>query len=159
MALVNFLKDFYTKIIRLGDGLQSLFLLATRLTWGLLFYFTGSGKLADIKPVIGFFQSLHIPFPDFSAHLVGWTEMICGACLIVGFATRLVCIPLLLVILTALLTAEYDAVRTIASDLSPFLRSSPFSFLYALLVIFIFGPGKISLDYILEQLIGSGRGK
>lgn len=159
MALVNFLKGFYSTLIRIGNALQPLFLLATRLIWGLLFYFTGAKKLDDINVVTGFFQNLNIPFPEFSAYLVGWTEMVCGICLVLGFASRLVSIPLAIIMLVAFLTAHFEEVRKITTNFAPILQASPFTYIYALLAIFVFGPGKISIDYLLEQLIGSGRGK
>lgn len=159
MALINFLKSFYTGIVKIGDALQSFFLLATRLAWGLLFYFAGSPKLADIKSTASAFQNLHIPFPEFSAHLVGLTETIGGICLILGFASRLVSIPLMITMLGAYLTAHFADVQALSTDPSKFLQAGPFTYFYALLVIFIFGPGKLSIDYVLEQLIGSGGGR
>ncbi len=159
MAGINFLKNFYNGIVNLGDSLQSLFLLATRLAWGLLFYFAGSKKLADISQTTGYFENLHIPFPEFTSHLVAWTETIGGICLILGFASRLVSIPLLITMLGAYLTAHFADLSALIKSPSTFLQAGPFTYLYALLVIFVFGPGKISMDYILEQLIGSGSGR
>lgn len=157
MSVINFFKSFYISLVNFGDSLQSLFLLATRVVWGLLFYIAGTAKLADIPSAVNNFRNLHVPFPEFSAPFVGWVELIGGICLIIGFASRKVSIPLLCVIFGAFLTLHYPELVEVTSKPATFLQSAPFTYLFALFLIFIFGPGKISVDYVLEQLIGSGR--
>ncbi len=153
MKIIGSLKKNYNSLIHFSTSLQDFLLLAIRLFWGFLFFQTGFGKLQNINSVGDFFYSLGIPFPEVSAHLVAWVETIGGACLILGFASRLISIPLILTMLVALLVAHYDS--TIFKDPSILLKQSPFTFLLASLIIFVFGPGKISLDYFFERLLSS----
>jgi putative oxidoreductase len=137
------IKKIYLSVSSFGNLLQSPLLLAIRLFWGGSFVVTGLGKL---EMVANFFQSLGIPFPFFSATLTALIEMSCGACLLLGFASRFVTIPLILTMITAILTSEQVALRHILSDPQTIIHTDPFSFLFASLIIFVFGPGSVSID-------------
>ena len=141
--------QFYSKVSVFGNCLQSPLLLIIRLFWGGSFFITGIGKFAHIGKVTQFFQMLGIPFPAFSAFLTGLIELVGGACLFLGVASRLITIPLIFTMITALATAENEAVRRIFLDPQNFIHREPFSFLFASLLVFVFGPGAISLDYWL----------
>jgi putative oxidoreductase len=53
----------------------------------------------------------------------------------------------------AYITTEKDALQALATgDLDPFLSAAPFLFLFASVVVLIFGPGRISLDHLLAKL-------
>jgi hypothetical protein len=52
------------------------------------------------------FMRIGFPVPDFTAHLVGTFEIICGFLVLVGLVTKLASIPLLIVILTAIATTK-----------------------------------------------------
>ena len=143
-------KFFYQTLIRAGEIFQNLFLLAVRLIWGWQFFITGKGKLADIPAIAEFFKSLHIPFPEANAYLVGSVEMIGGALLFIGLFARLISLPLICTMSVAFLTADIEATSHFFSDPTNFFMKSPFSFLMAVLIIFSFGPGKISLDYLFK---------
>ncbi len=134
---------FAHKLHRIGEFLQPFFLLAIRLYFGYLLFIGGSGKIADIAGTTAFFEKLHIAYPNILSYVVGYTEMIGGACLIAGFLSRLVSIPLIIVMLTAIFTAHHAEV---------FHNSPPFPFLFACLVIFTFGAGQISIDYFINRI-------
>lgn len=153
MKFISSLKKNYSSLIQSSSATQDFLLLAIRLLWGYLFFQAGFGKLQNIHSVSDFFYSLKIPFPEFSAHLVAWTETIGGACLILGFASRLISVPLIITMLVALFVAHFDS--NFFHDPSILLKQSPFTFLLASLIIFAFGPGKISLDYFFERLLSS----
>ena len=146
-----YLKRFYTALVTIGNSLQSLFLLAIRLFWGWTFFHAGLGKLINIDSVIGFFQSINIPLPAFSAYSAAMVECFGGALLFLGLASRLVAIPLMFTMIVAFLTAYPDAVRMIFTNPQNLIMKDPFSFFLVSLIVFIFGPGKISLDYWLEK--------
>ncbi len=135
-----------SKITAIGNDLQSPLLLAIRLFWGGSFFITGIGKFAHLENVISFFRSLHIPFAPFSAILTATVETVGGALLLLGLFSRLASIPLIFTMIVAFLTAESAAVRKVFSDPQNFIHREPFSFLFASLLIFVFGPGAISLD-------------
>ena len=141
----------YHYLIRAGCALQSLFLLGTRLYWGWQFHNTGWGKLTHLEKTTGFFQSLHIPFPEFNAILAGSTECFGGLLLFFGLGSRLVSIPLIFTMIVAYATSEQTALQSIFSDPDKFVSADPFEFLFASLIVLIFGPGKFSLDYLIGK--------
>ena len=127
---------------RIGEFLQSFLLLALRLYFGYLLFQTGSGKIADIAKTTAFFESLHIPVANLASYLVGYTEMIGGLCLMAGFLSRWITIPLIIVLTTAMLTAHKGQVVH---------EAGPFPFLLTCLVVFCFGAGYFSLDWLIGR--------
>lgn len=149
MSLLN----CYEWIVKVGDSLQSLFLLAVRLFWGYRFFESGKGKLTHISTTAEYLQSLHIPFPELNAYISGGIECFGGLLLIIGLFSRLACIPLIISMSVAYLTADIEAVKNIYQDPINFIQRAPFTFLLAALIIFIFGPGKIALDYVFKRWV------
>jgi len=142
-------------LIRVASSLQSPFLLIVRLYWGWSFFQTGKGKLSDLSQPSEFFASLHIPFPAFNAALVATTECVGGLLLLVGLASRLISLPLTFLLCIAYLTADNEALRSIFSDPDKFLSATPFQFLFAVLLVLIFGPGAFSVDHLLKKKFGA----
>ena len=144
------LASSYSKLDRLlasiGGFLQSPLLLVIRFYWGLSFCQTGWGKLTDIANKTRFFESLHIPFPKLNVILAGSTECFGGALLLVGLFSRVVSVPLMFTMLVAYITADNEALHAIIKDTDKFTGAAPFLFLFAALIVFVFGPGKLSLD-------------
>ncbi|HSI13924.1 MAG TPA: DoxX family protein [Chthoniobacter sp.] len=153
--LVARARNAYGLLIRSASCLQSPFLLIVRLYWGWQFFQTGKGKLSDLSQPTEFFASLHIPFPAFNAALVGATECFGGLLLLVGLASRLISIPLTILLCVAYLTADSEALRSIFSDPDKFLSATPFQFLFATLIVLIFGPGAFSIDYLIGKKLGA----
>jgi putative oxidoreductase len=133
--------------------LQSLLLLVIRLYWGWAFFLTGKGKLMDLERVTGFFQSLGIPLPHAQALLAGATECFGGLLLLAGFCSRLISIPLTILLTVAYLTADLDKVKMIFSDPDKFLAADEFLFLFVVLLVFAFGPGKFSIDWLIKRRV------
>ncbi|MGA2751478.1 MAG: DoxX family protein, partial [Verrucomicrobiota bacterium] len=144
----------YESLIAAAGWLQSPLLLALRLYWGWQFFVTGKAKLMHVSKFAAFFQSIHIPFPNFNVCLAGGTECVGGLLLLLGLGARLVSIPLLVVLIVAYLTAELDAVKAIFSDPDKFVTATPFLFMLACLVVLAFGPGVFSIDWLLAKTIG-----
>jgi putative oxidoreductase len=135
----------------LAAVLRPLFLLIIRLYWGWQFFQTGKGKLMNLEKVTNFFTSLHIPMPKANAILVGSTEMVFGLLLLVGIGGRVVPLPLIGLLVVAYLTSEQEALHDFFSHPDKFLTADPFLFLFAAVIIFIFGPGRLSLDALLAK--------
>src|ERR1700755_1231203 len=106
----------YEMLIRVGNNLQSPFLLAVRLYWGWQFAQTGWGKLGDIGKVTNFFTSLGIPAPALNAWFVSGLEFAGGILLILGLGSRLVALPLAIDMVVAYITADREALGKIFSD-------------------------------------------
>lgn len=141
----------YKLLIKAACSLQSPFLLAVRLYWGWQFFQTGWGKLQDISKPIEFFTQLGIPFPTFNAYFVSCTECLGGILLFLGLASRLISVPLVIDMSVAYITADREALKSIFSDPSKFYAADPYTFWFAALIILIFGPGKISIDYLIAR--------
>jgi putative oxidoreductase len=138
-------------------ALESLVLLIIRLYWGWQFFLTGRGKLLDLEKPTQFFQSLGIPFPHQQAILVGVTECVGGLLLLFGLAARLISVPQMIMLTVAYLTADIDRFKMIFSDPDKFLAADEFLFLFAAVLVFVFGPGRFSLDWILTRKLASRR--
>jgi len=132
---------------------QSIFLLLIRLYWGWGFFQTGKGKLSNIAQPTQFFQSLGIPFPHAQAILVGTTECIGGLLLLLGLLSRLASIPLTILLIVAYLTADIALVKNILGDPDKFLTADEFLFLFVVLLVLLFGPGKFSIDWLLNRKV------
>jgi putative oxidoreductase len=133
--------------------LQSLFLLLIRLYWGWGFFLTGKGKLMDLERPTAYFQSLGIPLPHAQAILAGATECFGGLLLLAGFCSRLISIPLTILLTVAYLTADLDKVKTIFSDPDKFLTADEFLFLFVVVLVLAFGPGKFSVDWVIKHKV------
>ncbi len=126
--------------------LQSPFLLAVRLYWGWQFTQTGWGKLHHLARITEFFRSLGIPAAAFNAHFVSGLEFVGGLLLIAGLASRLTGFLLAANMFVAYWTADHEALLSVFSDPGKFYGADPYTFLFASLLVLIFGAGFFSLD-------------
>jgi putative oxidoreductase len=141
----------YAWLVRAASHCQSVVLLLIRLYWGYQFCITGWGKLNNLQGTADFFSGLGIPFPTFNAALAGGTECFGGALLLIGLASRLVALPLIFTMIVAYATDGREVLLGIFQDSDAFVTATPFLFLLASVIILVFGPGKISLDYLIER--------
>jgi putative oxidoreductase len=132
-----------------GNAFQPVLLLILRLWWGWSFCITGLGKLKNLNGIAEYFASLNIPAPKLNALMAGSTECFGGALLLVGLFSRIISVPLIFTMLVAYATAERAAVAGIFKDPDKFTGAAPFLFLLVALIVFAFGPGKLSLDALL----------
>ncbi|MFB9057968.1 DoxX family protein [Mariniflexile ostreae] len=117
-------------------------LLILRIASGLLMLTHGIGKVAPL------FGSDPIQFPDpiglgatTSLALAVFSEVVCAAFLILGFATRLAVIPLLITMLVATFIIHIP---------DPFVKQElPLLYASIYLVILIAGAGKYSMDNLI----------
>jgi putative oxidoreductase len=141
----------------LAGWLRSPFLLVIRLYWGWAFCTDGWAKLHNLDKVTHYFgDDLHIPLPKLNAILASSVECAGGLLLLLGLGGRIVPVPLIATMVVAYLTAESDALHAIFSNPDKFVTADPFLFLLAAVIIFIFGPGRLSLDALLDKKSPSG---
>jgi putative oxidoreductase len=126
-------------VTRALDGVAPLL---ARLTLGVTFAGTGWGKLQHLDKVTAFFTELGLPAPHFQAVLVATTEVVGGALLLVGFASRLASLPLLVTMVVAILTAK----RADISGVSDLLGLLEWAYLVLLAWLALSGPGRFSVD-------------
>jgi len=142
------LRTCLDRLDRLAAWLQSPLLLAVRLYWGWSFFQTGRGKLLHLGRTAEYFGSLGIPLPKLNAALAGGTECLGGLLLIAGLFSRVASLPLVFCLSIAYLTAEREALQSFFRDPDKFTGATPFLFLFAVLVVLAFGPGRFSLDHL-----------
>lgn len=143
----------YQYLIFFGAYLKSPILLLCRLYWGWAFIYAGWEKLNDIDAFAKSLENWHVIAPTIQAYLVGFTEFFGGLCLFLGFASRLAAIPLIIEMFIAYLLAHREALKAIFVHPSLFVAESPFNFLLVSLIVLAFGPGRFSVDYMLEKWI------
>jgi putative oxidoreductase len=149
----------HDRFFNLFTYLTSLLLLVVRWNWGTLLMKAGADKMAAPDRFVAFFEGLAIPFPTASVHLVSHVEYYLGALLVIGFASRLSAIPLLITMITAMGTAHYSAIQQsfpainpMTWSIAPIAGESAFSYILMLLFILILGPGKFSVDGLIKGI-------
>src|SRR5438270_8466011 len=148
-ALMQKAEVAYGWFLRAVNSLQSPFLLLIRVYWGWLFLQSGIGKFGHIEKVVSFFTDLGIPAPTLNAYFNASLETVGGILLILGLASRLIAVPLVINMIVAYITADREALTSFFSEPAKFFAADPFPFLLVSLLILIFGPGKLSLDTLI----------
>ena len=124
---------------------QSLSLLLARFAVAYGFLDPAMKKWGDIDAIAGWFGSMGIPFPTLNAYMAASTEVLGVVLLTLGLFTRLISVPLMVVMVVAIVTVH------LAHGFSA--GDNGFEIpLYYLLFLFIFmshGAGKFSLDHLL----------
>jgi putative oxidoreductase len=147
------LASSYNKLDRLlsalGGWLQPALLLVIRGWWGWSFFLTGKGKLLHLGRTTEFFASLAIPAPKLNAIMAGSTECVGGLLLLAGLFSRAISVPLIFTMLVAYGTADREAALALFGDPDKFTGAAPFLFLLASVIVFAFGPGRLSVDALV----------
>jgi putative oxidoreductase len=94
--------------------------------------------------VTAYFSELGIPFPGIQAPMVSFIELVGGALLVIGLASRIAAVPLIGSMAVAILTAQRENVH----DLPDLFGLVEWTYLALLLWVALAGPGKISLDHV-----------
>jgi uncharacterized membrane protein YphA (DoxX/SURF4 family) len=89
--------------------------LLVRIAVGLIFFTQGILKYIDPNLGVGRFTRIGFPHPYFTAHFVGTFEILFGFFLLLGLWTRLVSIPLFVVITTAIATTKIPEYRLLST--------------------------------------------
>jgi putative oxidoreductase len=123
--------------------------LLVRLFVGYLFFVTGWAKVGSLDAMAERFVGWGIPFPWFSAALSAYTELIGGALIVLGLATRLAAIPLAFNMLVAILVVN---IRNV-TGLDEFVELSEPLYALAFLWLAFSGAGRASLDHLVWSSI------
>src|SRR5438067_1275767 len=94
--LIGLARTGYELLVTGASSLKSPFLLIIRLYWGWQMYVSGHAHLQDVPTMAQRFAEWGVPFPTFNVYVSGLTECICGLLLLVGFASRVIAIPLII---------------------------------------------------------------
>ncbi len=96
----------YNEVCGLFDNTKSFFLLLSRLVLSYGFYEPAMMKWNNIGNVSTWFSSIGIPFPTLNAYLAATTELLGVALIAIGFLTRLISIPLMVIMIVAIFTVH-----------------------------------------------------
>jgi putative oxidoreductase len=125
-----------------------------RLAVGLLFFLSGRGKLFIPERLEQMRETLvgtGVPFANVNAIVVSTVEFVFGLLLILGWITPLACTMLGGVMIMAIATSAIKSIKapSVLGWLSEFLYLPEVLYLVILLWLFLSGPGRFSLDYLL----------
>lgn len=84
---------------------------------------------------------------------LGLLEVVCGSFLLIGFMSRMVAIPLIALTLITLGTVHAEIFVDLRFLKEPLVLvgQQPYPFLIASLLVFIFGPGRFSVDALIKH--------
>lgn len=143
------IRKLYAWAVNASSALQSPFLLFVRVYWGLQLAQSGWGRLHNLDRAIAFFSSLGLPAPGPTTILVSSVELAGGLLLVIGLFSRFFGLVITIDMFMAYVMGDREALFSFFSDPGKFYAADPYTFLFAALLILIFGPGKISLDTLL----------
>lgn len=125
----------------------SLPLLFMRLVLAYGFFHAAKMKWADINAIAGWFKEAAFPLPTVSAYLVAFFEGAGCLLLLLGLLTRLITIPLMIIMLVAIFAVHWP--NGFEAGKNGF--EIPLYYLIMLFALFIMGPGSISVDHALNK--------
>ena len=140
-----YLKNIYLEFSHLSEYLKSLSLLVARLLVAYGFYEPAMMKWQDINSVAEWFGSMGIPFPTLNAYMAATTEISGVVLLTLGLFTRLISIPLIVVMIVAIVTVHLG--NGFSAGDNGF--EIPLYYMTFLIIFFSHGAGGFSLDRMI----------
>lgn len=144
---IDILTAQWNRIVRSLEAQDWIPALLVRLFVGGFFFETGLAKVQSLEAMTQRFIEWGIPAPAFNAALSGYTELIGGGLIVLGLLTRLACVPMIINMLVAVLTVKAREL----SGLTDFVELDEPLYALAFLWLFFAGPGRVSLDRLLQR--------
>jgi putative oxidoreductase len=138
---------------RIAKHLAWLAPLFARIVVGWVFMWSGWGKLHNLPAMIENFRGWGIPFPQLLTPFVSGVEFFGGIFLLLGLMTRISAGALGVTMIVAIKSAKWGDV----DSLETLLGFDETEYLALFLWLAIAGAGRISLDYVLQALLGRRR--
>lgn len=135
----------YLEFSHLSEYGKSLSLLFARLAVAYGFYMPAMIKWNGIDVVANWFGNMGVPFPMLSAYMVASIEVAGVILLTLGFLTRFISIPLIIVMIGAILTVHLPYGFSAANNGSEI----PLYYIVFLVIFLTLGAGKFSLDRLI----------
>ena len=136
------------------------------------FYSPAISKFSAIEQTAGFFEYLGIPWPLFNAYLVAGTELVGAIFLTLGLLTRIVSVPLLIIMLVAIATVHgangFHVILPGSEWSDPYINGEAIKgtvvilqngyemvmyYMAMLMVLATQGGGRLSLDYLFFKKV------
>jgi len=140
------MKATLTKLNNLAQQFDSVVLLVIRLILAYGFYNPAKMKLKNVNGIAEWFGSMNYPLPTLSAYIATITETAGVILLFIGLGTRIISIPLIVVMLVAIFTVHLSNGFN-AGDNG---FEIPLYYLVMLLTLVVYGSGKYSVDNIIR---------
>ena len=97
---------YYEMFKKVGENLKEIPLLGSRFILAYAFWITGMMKWNNIEGTAWWFGSLGIPFPLMNAYISATVEVLGCFLLILGLGTRIITIPLIIIMFVAIATVH-----------------------------------------------------
>lgn len=137
----------YKSLVPHLTKLKDIHLLAVRLVLAYGFYGPAVMKWQNINSIAEWFGELGIPLPTLNAYISASTEIAGVVLLTLGLASRIISIPLIIVMIVAIVTVHID--NGFEAGNNGF--EIPLYYILLVLVILIYGAGKLSVDYLIRN--------
>lgn len=124
--------------------------LALRVCFGYFWLETGWGKLHNLDGAIARFVDWGLPLPMWSAPLSAGTELVGGALLMLGLFTRFTSLVMAFNMVVAI---AFVVIKNVMG-LDDFVELDEFLYILIFFWLFLAGPGKASLDRLIERRLG-----
>lgn len=134
-------------ILSFFNNLQSVSLLFVRLVLAYGFYEPAINKFSNIESVAQWFGSMNIPYPLINAYLSASIEMAGVILLALGLFTRVISIPLIVIMIVAIKTVHLS--HGFSAGANGF--EIPLYFIIFLLILLTHGAGKLSIDNFFQK--------
>ena len=143
------MKNIQSIVFKTVDDYRSIL---PRLIVGLVFLSEGIQKFLIPELVgAGRFEKIGFSNPEFLAAFVASFEIVCGVLVIIGFSVRVAAVPLLTIMITAITTTKIPVLTEKGFWQMAHDSRTDFAMTLLILFLFIYGAGKISIDYRLKQ--------
>ena len=129
------------------SGLRDIPLLAMRLILAYGFWTPAMMKWKDIDAIAAWFASMNYPMPTFNAYAAATTELMGAILLLIGFGTRIISIPLIVVMLVAIFTVHLGG----GFDAGNNGFEIPLYYIIMLFTLLVYGGGRISLTGLIRK--------
>lgn len=136
----------YKSVVQHLVKLKDVHLLVVRLILAYGFYGPAIMKWQNINSIAEWFGEMGIPLPTLNAYMAASTEMAGVVLLTLGFANRIISIPLIFVMIVAIVTVHLG--NGFEAGNNGF--EIPVYYILLLLLVLIYGAGKFSVDYLLK---------
>jgi putative oxidoreductase len=127
--------------------------LAVRIVVGWVFIWTGWQKLNFLPRMIENFREWGIPAPEILTPFVSGMEFVGGLLLLFGLLTRIVAIPMMIIMLVAIASAKWGDV----DSLQTLLGFEEISYFVMFAWLGVAGPGPVSLDHLVLKTLRKDR--
>jgi len=126
--------------------------LLCRLAVGLIFLSEGLQKYLFPETLgTGRFAKIGFSDPGFWAYFTGTFEIVCGILILIGLLTRLAAIPLLIIMIVSFITTKYPELIEKGFWFMAHDYRTDFAMTLLLIYLIIYGGGKKSVDYTIQQ--------